>query len=186
MRLISQKQNRAVVPFLSLAGCAIALALLLAGCGWQSTTSSTKTGGQPSSGRTTPAQTQTAVNGQTPAALNSTGCPSNASASSATKANIVADVTHQTKPVEAHVGDLVELDLKFGQRWSGPKVAPTGLEMQEPAGFANQATKVCVWHFVAQKAGTFELDFEARALCKQGQMCAMYIMDNPVTLDVKN
>ncbi len=88
-------------------------------------------------------------------------------------------------PVEAHVGNVVELRLAFGQRWSGPQQWPAGLEVQQPAGYADQADKACVWRFTVKQAGTYQLDFEARALCKKGEMCAMYIQDNPVTIEAK-
>ncbi len=183
MHFLSQTQRRSGVPLLPMAGCAVALALLLVSCGWQST-SSTKTGGSSS----TPVATASVANSQTPGAVstpNPLGCPSNTTVSASPPADVVADVTHRQDPVEAQVGNVIELRLAFGQRWSGPQNAPAGLELQTPGGYADQADKACVWRFVARQAGTFNLDFEARALCKQGEMCAMYIIDNPVTIAVK-
>lgn len=165
--------------------CLSVLLFLLAGCGWQA--NSTQTGGSASS--SAPTKTGAASNQTPPATMPATptaeGCPSGVPATAPASADVVALASHRSEPVEAQVGNLVELRLAFGQAWGGPQQAPAGLDLQQPAGYTDQANKACVWRFVAQQAGTFNLDFEARAICKKGEMCAMYITDNPVVLIVK-
>jgi hypothetical protein len=87
--------------------------------------------------------------------------------------------------VVAHVGDVIEVRLPFGQKWTGPTSVPTNLEQQQPAGYAFEPDEVCIWRFVAQSRGSANLDFYWQALCTQGQVCAMYIANAPFTVDVR-
>jgi len=87
--------------------------------------------------------------------------------------------------VTAHVADIIEVDLPFGQMWQGPATVPSNLTLQQPAGYAQSASKVCVWQFTAQNAGTAQLIFAGRAICKKGQACPQYVMQVPFTIDVK-
>jgi hypothetical protein len=87
--------------------------------------------------------------------------------------------------VTAHVGDTIEVRLPFGTKWTGPAQIPANLQEQPPTGYAFPSDNVCVWRFAAQSAGTATLDFHSQPICTKGEMCPMFITDNPVTIDVK-
>lgn len=115
------------------------------------------------------------------------GCPSDVVVTTApTKANVTIVSPSPTNEGEAaaHVGDIIEVRVPFGSQWSGPTTSQGGLELQQPAGYAWPADQVCVWRFVAKKTGETNLSFSARALCKRGSMCPMYIRAMPLTVTV--
>jgi hypothetical protein len=87
--------------------------------------------------------------------------------------------------VTAHVADIIEVDLPFGQMWQGPASTPGNLTLQQPAGYAQQASKVCVWQFTAQSSGTAQLTFTGRPICKKGEACPQYVMEIPFTIEIK-
>jgi len=91
-------------------------------------------------------------------------------------ANVVLKQSDSSVTVTARVGNVVEVDLPFGQVWSGPTTSQGTLQLQAPAGYALTASKVCVWRFTAQSAGTTALNFYGKAICQKGQMCPLYIM----------
>ncbi len=167
----------------SLSSFFLALVLLtltgiVAACGTNAG-SGTSTGGTGSS----PANpSPTAVKGYGTAQ----GCPSDMVVSTAPSvANVVVKPGQTNAPITAHVGDVVEIRLPFGQKWSGPTASVGGLEMQQPSGYAWKTDNVCVWRFTAKSAGTTNLEFHQQALCKKGQLCPMYIAEVPFTITVK-
>ncbi|QBD79727.1 hypothetical protein EPA93_28615 [Ktedonosporobacter rubrisoli] len=151
---------------------ALVAAFVLASCGGSSTTNP-----QP----TPPPQGTTAAgNGS------AFGCPNNAVLNPASKPNVTASLGNVNGTVTAHTGDVIAVQLPFGHKWTGPTRAQQDiLQVQQPAGYANQTTKMCVWRFVAKSTGSTQLIFHSQALCKPGQMCAMYIADMPITIEVK-
>ncbi|GCE18174.1 hypothetical protein [Dictyobacter kobayashii] len=162
----------------------ILLIVVLSGCG--NTDSSNSSGG---SSTTTGGSNSTAAQ-PTPTSIagygTTQGCPSDTVVGNAPKANetvVMSGTTDAT--VIAHTGDIIEFRFPFGKRWIGPKTMPAQLQIQKPAGYALKSDKVCVWRFIAQSAGTVELHFSSRALCKAGGMCPLYILDVPVTVAVK-
>ena len=163
--------------------------LLLTGCG-NSDAQSQNNGNSGGSTASQPAPTPTQSAASTPTQVagyaTTQGCPSDAVVTNAAKANVTVLSSNGNIPtVFAHSGDVVEFRFPFGQRWGGPAVAPEGLTLQHPAGYALKSDKVCVWRFNAQKAGTHELHFSSRPICKPGAMCPMHIIDVPVTIVVK-
>jgi hypothetical protein len=153
----------------------VVLLVLLAACG--NSNNNTNTGAQPTQAN----PTSGAVNSGT-----SDGCPNTAQVDTLTpQANVVTGQTNINSAVTAKNGDLIEVRLPFGQKWSGPTGSQGVLEMQQPSGFAWKADKVCIWRFVAKSTGTVELDFQARAICKAGETCPQYINTVPITIDVK-
>jgi len=80
---------------------------------------------------------------------------------------------------------MIEVRLPFGQKWGGPMQVPTNLAPQQPAGYAFMPDNVCIWRFVAQRAGIANLDFTMQALCTKGVMCPMYIANETFTVDVQ-
>jgi hypothetical protein len=83
----------------------------------------------------------------------------------------------------AHIGDTIEVDLPFGEAWTGP-IHPAGvLLMQTPAGYAWD--KMCIWRFMARSSGTAPLTFVGHALCKQGVPCFLSVNEADFTVVVK-
>lgn len=161
--------------FFALVSLVALLALLLAACGTNTNTGS----GSSSPGGTTPTATA-------PTTTNTTGCPSNTTISTTpTPANIVLKPSNSNTTITAHVGDVIEVDLPFGQMWNGPTASQGGLQLQPPAGYPWTPTKVCVWRFTVQGAGTTQLLFTGKAICKKGEACPQYIMSLPYTIVAK-
>jgi len=151
---------------------------IVAACGTNSG-SGTSTGG---TGNSPVSPSPTAVKGYGTAQ----GCPSDMVVSTApSAANVVVKSNQANGPITAKVGDVVEIRLPFGQKWTGPTASEGNLQIQQPAGYAWKTDKVCVWRFTATSAGTTSLQFHQQALCKPGQMCPMYIADIPFVITVK-
>lgn len=112
------------------------------------------------------------------------GCPSDAVVSNPRTPNVTINPSQSNTTVNAQVGNLIEIRLPFGSKWTGPTNSSGNLQLLTPAGFANKSAQVCVWQFTAQSAGTTHLTFQKAALCKAGEMCAQYIMNLPFTIDV--
>src|SRR5579871_6938708 len=127
----------------------VLLVFVLAACGYNGG-GSTNTG----SGSTT---------GTTPTASASAyGCPGTVMTTAPAPANIVLKPSNSNTTVTAHVGEVVEIELPFGQTWTGPMTSQGGLQLQGPAGSAVTASKVCVWRFTAQDTGTTQVEFYGR------------------------
>lgn len=153
---------------------ATALAFILTACGTNSSTGS----GSPSTG-STPVPTATGTG-------NSHGCPSNAVVGTTPpQANVVLKMSNSNAIVTAHQGDVIEIQLPFGQLWNGPTTSQGVLQLQTPYGYASQAAKSCIWRFTAQGTGTTHLNFLGRALCKPGQMCPQYVISVPFSIHVQ-
>lgn len=112
------------------------------------------------------------------------GCPSDAVVPNPRTANVIVNLSQSDTTVNAQVGNVIEIRLPFGSKWTGPVTTQSNLQMLTPAGFANKAVHDCVWQFTAQSAGTTHVTFEKAALCKAGEMCAQYIMNMPFTINV--
>ncbi len=150
----------------------VLLVFALAACGYNSG-GSTNTG----SGSTT---------GATPTASASAyGCPGTVLTTTPAPAKIVLKPSNSNTTVTAHVGDVVEIDLPFGQAWTGPTTSQGELQLQGTAGSAVTASKMCIWRFTAQGTGTTQVNFYGRAICQKGQMCPAYIMRIPYTIVIQ-
>ena len=153
---------------------ATALAFILTACGTNSNSgsSSTSTG-------TTPVPIATST-------VNSNGCPSNAVVgTTSSPANVVLKTSNSNTTVTAHQGDVIEIQLPFGQLWNGPTTSQGVLQLQTPYGYASQTANSCIWRFTAQATGTSQLNFYGRAMCKKGQMCPQYVISVPYSIHVK-
>jgi len=154
-----------------LVSLAMLLAFVLAACG-----------GTGSGISSTPTPTPTAVQGY--GTIH--GCPSDAVVTPAPpSASVTVKLSDANAPVTAHVGDVLEIQLPFGLRWTGPTLSGGGLHMQTPAGYASTALGMCIWRFSALRVGTIHLTFFARALCQKGQFCPHYVLAFPFTIVVK-
>ena len=150
----------------------VLLVFVLAACG-SNTGGGTNTG----SGSTT-GTTHTA-------SANAYGCPGAVVTTTPAPANIVLKPSNSNSTVTAHVGDVVEIELPFGQAWTGPTTSQGELQLQGTAGSAVTSSKMCVWRFTAQSTGTTQVEFYGRAICQKGQMCPAYITRIPYTIVVK-
>ncbi len=171
----STRGNGRTLPSLFLSASLLVLICILTACG----SNVSSTGGSASSPVT---PSPTAVKGYGTAH----GCPSDFVVNTApSAANVLVKPTDTKSTIPAHVGDVVEIRLPFGQSWTGPTASQGSLELQQPAGYALKTDNVCVWRFTAKTAGTTQLEFHSRALCKAGQMCPMYIAEFPFTITIK-
>ncbi len=169
MRTVQIDRRRSVWLIISLA---TALAFVLTACGANSGSGPTSTG-------STPPPTSTS-------AVNPYGCPSNEVVSTAqTPANVVLKPSNSSTTVNAHQGDVIEIQLPFGQLWNGPTTSQGVLQLETPAGYASGTANSCIWRFTAQGAGITHLNFYGRAICKKGEMCPQYVMSVPFTINVK-
>ena len=153
---------------------ATALAFILTACGTNSSSgsSSTSTG-------TTPAPIATSI-------VNTRGCPSNTVVgTTSSAANVVLKTSTSNTAVTAHQGDVIEIQLPFGQLWNGPTTSQGVLQLQTPYGYASQTANSCIWRFTAQGTGTTQLNFYGRAMCKKGQLCPQYVISVPFSIHVK-
>lgn len=151
------------------------MVFVLAACGYNAGSGTTTTGSSAS-----PSKTPTAAT-----TVNAYGCPGTVLTTSPAPATIVLKQSDSSTTITAHVGNIVEVDLPFGQNWTGPTASQGELQLQAPAGYALTGSKVCVWRFMAQSAGTTQLDFYGKAICQKGQMCPLYVMRIPYTIVVK-
>ncbi|HJT55663.1 MAG TPA: hypothetical protein VJ761_04145 [Ktedonobacteraceae bacterium] len=171
MRTLHVLKRKSLLAVVSLV---IVLTFLLSACG------ATVGAGSGSSGSSSSPTPTTGSTGGT-----ADGCPSSAVVSSKPTPNVTVNIKDMNSTITAHVADIVEVDLPFGQMWTGPASVPGNLTLQQPAGYAWQAGKVCVWRFTAQNTGTAQLTFTGRAICKKGEACPQYVMQVPFTIEVK-
>ncbi|HLI70078.1 MAG TPA: hypothetical protein VKV19_10010 [Ktedonobacteraceae bacterium] len=157
---------------LSAISCAAILALVLAACGTNPTTS-----GSPGSSPTQAATSTQAL---------AHGCPNTTIVSTPPPAaNVILTSTSASKTASAQKGDTIEIDLPYGASWAGPMKSSDLLALQNPAGYDSPTAKACVWRFVANGTGTAQVSFTARALCRKGQACPMYVRVVSFTIDIK-
>lgn len=150
------------------------LPFVLAACG--------STGGPGPGTGSTPTPTPTTVQGYGTAH----GCPSDAVVTPAPPAaNVTVKLTDANATIMAHVGDVIEIQLPFGLRWTGPTTSGGGLQSQTPAGYASTDSGMCIWRFSASSAGTTHLTFSARAICLKDQYCPQFILALLFTIVVK-
>lgn len=169
---IRRKSLVLVVPAL------LVLTLVMAGCGSSSSSGSGNSGTD--TGASTPSPTVTKGTASTQ------GCPNNVILSPAQGApTITVTQGESQKPVAAHQGDIIEVQLAANHRWTGPTTSQGNLELQTPYGYVSQNKNMCVWRFVAKSAGTTNLNFEGHPICQKGQMCPQYILSLPFSIVVK-
>jgi len=157
-------------PFYLLVSLAALLILMLAACGGTAGIGST------------PTPIPTSVQGYGTVH----GCPSDAVVTSApSTANVTIKLSDANAAVTARVGDVLEIQLPFGLRWTGPTISGGGLRVQTPAGYASAALGMCIWRFKALSAGTTHLTFFAMAICQNGQFCPQYVLALPFTIVVR-
>ena len=139
-------------------------------------------GGTGSGIGSTPTPTPTTVQGYG----TTHGCPSDAVVTSASPtANVTVKLTDANATVIAHVRDVLEIQLPFGLRWTGPTMSGDGLHMLTPAGYASTSLGMCIWRFSAIGVGMMHLTFFARAICQKGQFCPQYVLAFPFIIVVK-
>jgi hypothetical protein len=139
-------------------------------------------GGSGSGIGSTPTPTPTSVQGYGTVH----GCPSDAVVTPAsTVANVTVTLSDANAAVTAHLGDVLEIQLPFGLRWTGPTISGGGMHVHTPAGYASTALGMCIWRFNAAGAGTTHLTFFAMAMCQKNQYCPQYVLALPFTIVVK-
>jgi uncharacterized protein YceK len=152
------------------------LTVVLSACGSNATVGS----GSPTV-TSTPAPT--ATKGQADA----NGCPAGAAvASRPAPANVTLTNKDSGNTINVTRGQSIEVDLPFGHTWAGPAdLGSDLLALQSPAGYDSPVARACVWRFIATGTGTAHFSFVGRPLCKKGQLCPMYVLAVPFTIDIK-
>lgn len=130
---------------------------------------------------TTPTPVPTSVKGYGA----SVGCPSDVVTTTPSKANVVLQESNKNTTITTHPGETVQVRLPFGQKWNEPRIALNIIELQQPAGYAEKTTNMCVWNFVAKSRGTTQIHFQGQALCPPGSMCPMYIIEMSFTVSIQ-
>jgi hypothetical protein len=170
MRIVQMGRRNTLWLILSLT---TALAFILTACGTNSSSGS---------GSTSPGTTHAPIATSTP---NLYGCPSNSVVNTASPpANVVLKTSNSNTMVTAHQGDVIEIQLPFGQLWNGPTASQGALQLQTPYGYPSQTVSSCIWRFTAQGTGTTQLNFYGRAICKKGQLCPQYVISVPFSIHV--
>jgi len=171
--------------FLSI--CSLFLVTLLVACGGATNTPN----GSNNSGSSNQGSGSGAANGGTTSTAvassgTANGCPSNAVVTTVSgNASIIVKLAQMNQTISAHNGDIIEIQLPFGHKWTGPTTSQGILQLQGPAGYASKSANACIWRFVATGTGTVQLMFHSQALCQAGQVCPMYITAIPFDFIVK-
>jgi hypothetical protein len=157
----------------------LVLVLALTACGVNSTTTGSSSTASPSA---VPSPTATKVL----TVASTTGCPGSTLTTLPSAATLVLTNANTTGTVNAKNGETIEVDLPVGHTWQGPSISPQNLlAMQSPSGYTSTKGQFCVWRFVASGVGTVHLSFTGRPICKKGQLCPMYVMAIPFTINVR-
>ena len=106
-----------------------------------------------------------------------TGCPS-----------AIADPAHLSSPditiqevnangvINAHPGNVLEVDLPAGFRWNLAAVDTTMMSTLAPDGYFDSGRNLCVWRFATLHAGMANLKFTRQPLCHTGLACPPLII----------
>lgn len=173
-RIVDEKRY----PLFTIVSLALLLALVLAACGAKGGSAS----GTGSIATSTPTPTFTTVQGYGSA----NGCPSDAVVTTTSHdANVTVKLADAHATVKAQIGDLIELQLPFGMRWTGSPASAGELQLQTPAGYASTAAKMCIWRYRAQSAGIAHLTFVGRVICKKDILCPLVVTPVMFTLEVQ-
>ena len=77
------------------------------------------------------------------------------------------------KEGSAHLGDIIQVQLPVTQRWSNPRISG-GVSLLAPAGVHDNARNVCFWNFKATSKGDATIAFVGGALCAPNRPCPLY------------
>jgi hypothetical protein len=158
------------------AGWAVAVVLLgslgLAACGATSTSTATS----PAGGSTTTSATPTPA----PA----TGCPLPTQAVQRPPADVVVRPLTAEQPVDAKVGQTIEVQLPFGHKWALFPLATTIVSLQSPAGYGDASVQSCIWRFTATAAGNGQLVYLVSPICQTGVECPNYMARFTIDLHI--
>jgi hypothetical protein len=177
------RPRRTVAAFFTLSLLLGALALLVAGCGAASTV-----GGAGSAATAT--ATPRPHTGPQEGGLTVRPCPGPwGSVSGAGTASEVLTPATASHTSQAHLGDLVQVQLPTNMHWayqSGASSSGSGgsLQMLSPAGLQDAQQDVCVWNFRAVSAGSATLTFQGMPLCDPNQPCTTTAQQLTFTVDV--
>jgi len=100
-------------------------------------------------------------------------CPSRSAITHAPTPNVTLTQQQAYTTVSAQVGDTIAVQLAFGLLWSGPTLSGGNLALQQPAGYAVNSAKVCVWRLLVTSPGVTHLDFMGAPPCAS-RWCPQY------------
>ncbi len=98
---------------------------------------------------------------------------------------IVLTVKDSYKTTQAHVGDVIEVQLDNKTHWSSPThEANKVLSDLQPQGGMDDATQTCRWLYEAIAPGTASLAFTGSPLCESSAPCPAIARAEQFTIQV--
>jgi hypothetical protein len=151
-------------------------AFVLAACGTRS--SGTGTG-------STTTSSSIPTSGTVPGYGTTYGCPSDVVVRTApAMPDVTVGPRYGSPVINAHRGDVVEIQMPFGVLWNGPTTSQGVLKLLSPSGYVWKLSNACIWRFVAMDTGTVVLDFSGRDICKKVTLCVPSVVDATFTIKV--
>ena len=191
-RLVSQSHiphsGRVQRVLLALIGAACLVgALALAGCG----ATTTGVGGGPTNGNSgapNPGGPRIPGTGTTGGAINGTTvrpCMGNSSAAPEKTPTIVLTVKNSHQTTQAHVGDVIEIELPVKMSWNSPIVQENGmLTPLQPQGGVDEQSQTCRWVYEAHAKGSLTLTYTGVFRCESGVACPAIAEDEEFTIQI--
>ena len=174
----SSTQARAARTIWPLLATGVVLLLLLAGCAPGATSASTQTAAQTSSTAATISPTATTTYTGSPVPTTTppsgsaqTGCPEPTQNVKWPSPPIVVVTLPQSTPVQAKVGDTLEIVLTWNQKWALVSHNDAILRLDNPSGYGDASLHSCVWHFTALTNGQEDVVFSGGPPCAKGAIC---------------
>jgi hypothetical protein len=111
-------------------------------------------------------------------------CPG-AAVSPGRSPTIVLTVKDSYKTTQAHVGDVIEVQLDAKTHWSSPAHDITAvLAALQPQGGMDEQSQTCRWFYEAMATGTATLNFTGAPLCDPGAPCPAIARAEQFTIQV--
>lgn len=98
---------------------------------------------------------------------------------------IVLTVSDSHKTTQAHVGDVIEVQLSANMHWTSTSDGTgTVLTPLQPQGGMDEPTRTCNWFYAAKAAGTTNLSFVGVMICERGVACPAIAEDEEFAIQV--
>ncbi len=153
-------------------GVALLVSLGLVACGVTPTSTATSPASSTTTSRTTPTATA------------ATGCPLPTQTVQRAPANVIVRPLTDVQPVNASVGQTIEVQLPFGHKWALFPAMSTLVTLQTPAGYGDASVQSCIWRFTAATAGTGQIVYLVSPVCGAGVECPNYMARFTIDLHI--
>lgn len=184
----SPRSGRVQRMLLALIGAACLVgALALAGCGVTTTTTGVGGGGPTNSGSANSGAPGTPGSGATGGDIHGTTvrpCMGSSSAAPAKTPTIVLTVKNSHQTTQAHVGDVIEIQLPAKMTWNAPFVQNGTLTPLQPQGGMDEQSQTCRWVYQAHAKGALTLTYTGVFRCESGVACPAIAEDEEFTIQI--